>query len=136
MKALIGFSLLIAATTASAQQFEVASGDWSNIPRIIHRGNFMMDDGMMARVDRLARAGTCSVPGLRRDDINLNVPFLMQFAPDGNVQRIILQNTGCPELEAVIGGVLHRKLQAGDYRPTGENREGWYRGDFRYISSS
>ncbi len=136
MKALIGLGLLFAATGASAQEFEVASGDWSNIPRIIHRGEFMMDDRMMARVDRLASAGTCSVPGLRRNRIDINVPFLMQFSPDGRVLRIVLQNTGCPELEAVIGGVLNRKLQAGDYRPTGENQEGWYRGDFRYISSS
>jgi hypothetical protein len=135
MKALIGITLFFAASAASAQSFEVASGDWREIPRVVHRGNFMMDDGMMARVDRLARAGTCSVPGLRRDRIDLDIPFLMQFAEDGSVQRIVIHDTGCPELEAVIGGVIHRKAQAGDYRPTGENIYGWYRGDFRYISS-
>ncbi len=136
MKALIGLSLLLAATAASAQTFEVASGDWSEIPRIIHRNNFMMDDRMMSRLDRLARAGTCTVPGLRRDNIDITIPFLMQFNPSGGLERIVLQDTGCRELEAVIGGALHRKQQAGDYRPTGENVEGGSRGDFRYISSS
>lgn len=132
---MLGLGLLIAAGgTASAQSLEVAQGDWSEVPAIRAKGEARVTAGLVERLHTLAGESDCKVPGFERRRINLTVPFVIRFTPQGGVERIVLRGMGCPQLESLLGTVVLRMAQAGEFRPTGENQERWYRSELALAS--
>ena len=47
--------------------------------------------------------------------------FAAQFSRDGTLNRIVMPKLNCPEAEGILGGVLLKMVQSGDYRPDGSN---------------
>jgi hypothetical protein len=131
MKLILATLGFLAAVPVTAQSIEVASGNWSEIPEIRTKSQPMLSPATAARVDEIAKQGKCSVPGVTRRYVDLTVPFVVEFMPDGGVQRIVLTKLGCPELESVLGGVLANWVASGRYVATGENQLGWYRGELK-----
>lgn len=41
----------------------------------------------------------------------------------------------CPEVEGILGGILLRMVENGDYQATGANRDNWYRGTLGFTVS-
>ena len=132
---ILGLGLFLAATgTANAQSVEIADGDWSAVPVIQPRGEVHISTKIVDRLHTLAGETKCNVPGFEKRRIDLAVPFVIQFTPQGGVGRIVLRNMRCPQLESVLGAVLLQMAQAGEYRPTGENQERWYRSELTFLS--
>lgn len=131
---IIGAGLLAASATAGAQSVEVASGNWSNIPVAVARGQMRMTGEMMERMHQLAAQSSCEVRGFTRTNIEMTVPFLIRFTPDGTVERVVVRRLGCPQLESMLGSIVLQLAQAGEYRPTGENEERWYRSELSFVS--
>jgi hypothetical protein len=99
---------LIAATPAAAQEVLAADGDWSNIPQVTTMGNHWMSSKAIGQAEELlGRGGRCaSATGSR---VEAAVPFLLEFDPaDKKVSRIVVRKTGCPGLEAIVGGEIVR----------------------------
>jgi hypothetical protein len=129
-----GLSLLLASTAASAQSIESALGDWSDVPTIEPRGATRISNLSLDRLHELAAQEVCEVPGFHRRQIDLSVPVLIQFTPENTVERVIIRKLGCDQLETLVGGVVLELARAGEYRPTGENQERWYRSEFSFVS--
>ena len=70
--------------------------------------------------------------GRMKKELNLSLSFAAQFQPDGTLNRVVLPKLNCPEGEGVIGGAILEMMKGGDYRPTGKNLDGWYRGQFSF----
>ena len=132
MKRLAIIALALTAAPAAAQSVSSAAGDWSQVPEIRARGQHRMSSEAMDRVEELAKSGECSVPGLRREHIELTVPFVLEFDPGGEVQRVVVRKLGCERLESIMGGVILQLARAGEYRPSGENQLGWYRSELSF----
>jgi hypothetical protein len=49
------------------------------------------------------------------------------------IDRIVMQKLGCQEAEGILGGVLLKMVQGGDYKPDGSNEDGWYRGTLSFT---
>jgi hypothetical protein len=131
----LGLSLLLAAAgTANAQSVEIADGDWSTVPVIQPRGKVRMTADIVDRLHKIAEETKCNISGFTPRRIDLAVPFVIQFTPQGGIGRIVLRNMRCPQLESVLGAVLLQMAQAGEYRPTGENQERWYRSELTFLS--
>lgn len=132
---MLGLSLFLAASgTAQGQSVEIGTGDWSEVPAIQPRGNMHVTARIMDRLHRIAAESRCTVQGFTRRRIAMTVPFVIRFTPQGAVERIILRDLSCPQLESVLGAVLLQMAHAGAYRPTGENRERWYRSELSFQS--
>jgi len=112
------------------------SGDWSRLPSLQTRGYGHLDSKVMARLHQIAGEGQCRLPGYDGRDLTLRLSFAAKFDPGGTLQRIVFQPLNCPEAEGIIGGALIAMMQGGDYRPTGKNPEGWYRGQFAFSYSA
>lgn len=119
----------VAAGPAAAQQVSVASGDWSNIPEIEQRGMSRISVRAVDAITKAVEAGGCPAAA-RPKGVALSIPFLVEFAPSGEVRHIVLQNMSCPEVESLVGGALLQLAKEREYRATGENALGWYRGQF------
>jgi hypothetical protein len=136
MKQLLAFALLLAPVPAAATvSVETANGDWSQLPALHHRGYDHLSSKMMQKLFEISSEGKCVLPGRYggvKSELNLSLSFAAHFEPDGTLTRVILPKLNCPEGEGVIGGALLEMMKGGDYRPTGKNLDGWYRGEFSF----
>ena len=113
---------------ATNSQVSVAGGDWSNIPLVKRSSNLRISDDLITKIETAA-FGECAKPGQSKKRLNMNIPFLVQFLPDGGVEHVVVKRLDCPTIEQAAGGAVLQMARAGEYRPTGENTAGWYRGE-------
>ncbi len=132
IRILLAASAALLAQGALAQSVEVAEGDWSDIPAAgLEKGPAFISEQSMARIDKLLAGGKCPSVGNRKY-VNLNVPILVQFDGGDQVQKIVVRRIGCPEVEAIVGGIAAGRAKQGYYRSTGKNQTGWYRSEISY----
>jgi hypothetical protein len=134
MNLLLSLSLMLAAAAGAPSSVTVsaADGDWSKLPRLEARGYDHLNSDFMARLHQIASRGECRLPGYSGNRLDLSLSFAAQFDPGGALSRIVIPKLNCPEAEGLIGGALLEMMAGGDYRPTGKNPEGWYRGQFAF----
>ena len=134
MDLLMSLHLLLASAAGSSSPVAVvtADGDWSRLPRLEARGYHHLDSDYMTRLHQIASRGECQLPGYSGNRLDLSLTFAAQYDAGGSLQRIVLPKLNCPEAEGLIGGALLDMMRGGDYRPTGKNPEGWYRGQFAF----
>ena len=134
MNLLSSLSLLLAATAGSPSPVVVAAadGDWSKLPRLEARGYDHLNSDFMVRLHQIASQGQCRLPGYSGNRLDLRLSFAAEFDPGGSLSRIVIPKLNCPEAEGLIGGALLEMMAGGDYRPTGKNPAGWYRGQFSF----
>ena len=132
---LLFLPLLAAASAVAAADAEVsvASGDWNDIPALLQTGDLQISDKFAERLSSAVGANNCASAGTPKH-VNVNMPFLVQYSPQGVVQRVVVHRIDCPAVETIVGSAVLRMAQQGNYRPTGYNREGWYRGQFAFES--
>jgi len=120
------FLMVLAASGPEQPIVETAGGDWHQLPPMKFRGYDHLQPKVMAYLYQIAAGRQCTIPGYTVGKLDLNLPFAAQFGADGGLQRVILPKLNCPAAEGALGGALIDMIRAGDYRPTGENPEGWY----------
>ncbi|HTK57591.1 MAG TPA: hypothetical protein VL336_01265 [Sphingomicrobium sp.] len=130
MNLLVSIALVLASTSSVTVQ--TADGNWSRLPSLQARGYDHLNSDFMTRLHQIASQGQCQLPGYSGNRLDLNLSFAAQYDPGGTLQRIVLPKLNCPEAEGLIGGALLEMMRGGDYRPTGKNPEGWYRGQFSF----
>ena len=132
IRILLAASAALLSQTALAQMVEVAEGDWSDIPAASNAGGpAYISERFMNQIDKLLTAGKCRSVGNRKY-ANLNVPILVQFDGGDQVRKIVVRRIGCPEVEAIVGGIAAGRAKQGYYRSTGKNQTGWYRSEISY----
>lgn len=136
MRILLTFALLASSVGAPAASIESASGDWSGLPAMKIKGAQRISAEAITRIHEAVAAPDCSIPGQTPRRLDMRVPFAVQFAPDGTPNRVVIQRLGCAAVESVIGGAVLRLVEAGEFQPSGENEEGWYRGEISFSSRS
>ncbi|HEX8842940.1 MAG TPA: hypothetical protein VF757_11670 [Sphingomicrobium sp.] len=135
MKRFLCLAALLGLTAASPAPVtvETATGDWSYLPSLSVRGYDHLNLKMMAKLHEIASHGQCTLPGYSEGKLDLRLSFAVQYDPKGTLQRVVLPKLNCPEAESVVGGTVLEMLQGGDYRPTGANEDGWYKGDLSFT---
>jgi hypothetical protein len=137
MKHFLAISLLLsslpAPALAASPSVEVANANWSFLPNMKQRSSYHLSNVAIARVHEIAREGKCVIPGAQGSLLEMDLPFAAHFNPDGSVDRIVMQKLGCQEAEGILGGILLKMIQGGDYKPDGSNQDGWYRGTLSFT---
>lgn len=134
MKSLLALALIFAPVAATAEPAKViiADADWSQLPELRRGGQADLSSTAMARLFEITTERKCQLPGQAYRQLNLRLSFAAQFAPSGELQQLVLPRLNCPEAEGIIAGALLDLIRSGDYRPTGINPDGWYRGDLAF----
>ena len=120
-------AVLTSSAPAAAAPVSVASGDWTNIPLVRQAGALRPSGDTMDLIEKAA-FGECAKPGLSRRRAEVSIPFLIRFTPAGQVEQVVIHNIDCPAIEQAAGGAIFQLATDGEYKPTGENLERWYRG--------
>ena len=135
MKQYLAAALLLAAAPAAAQTIEVASGDWRNIPPMRVQVGAAVDANAVAAIAEMVDRRECTIPGQRRGNLDMTVPFLVQYDAHGTIQRLVLHPLGCARAEGVLAGALLRLVQSRAFEPPGGPHEGWFRGEVGFAHS-
>ena len=141
MKRFLAFALLLsplaAPAPAASPSVEVANASWAHLPLMRQRSNDHLSNKAISRIQEIASSRQCAIPGLgNRGLLSFDMSFAAQFSPDGTLNRIVMPKLNCPEAEGILGGVLLKMVQSGDYRPDGSNQDGWYRGRLNFTVGS
>ena len=136
MKRFLGLSLLLASASASATVpvVEVANNNFAWLPTLESRGTFGLTPEAITTIHQLVIDGDCKIAGQNKHDLDMTVPFAVHYAPDGSLEKIVIQKLGCPRVEGILGGVLLDMFSRGEFRPTGANEDGWYRSQLSFAS--
>ena len=133
MKRLLALALLLAPVPAvSATTVEVGDGNWSFLPLMKQRGSDHLNNDALARINEIIHDRQCTFPGQEGRNYDVTVSFAAHFTTGGALDRLVMKRLGCPEVESLVGGVLLEMIAGGDYRPGGENDQGWYRGELSF----
>ena len=136
MKLGIGFGLFAALSSSAAftaTPVSVAGGDWSNIPYVQQKGLLRVSTDVIEQIEQAA-IGECAIAGQSKRHVDLTIPFMIKFSPAGAVEQVVVRRVDCPTIEQAVGSAVLTMAKGGEYQPTGENREGWYRGDISFNS--
>ncbi len=137
MKAyLLGALLAASAVPAAAQKVEVASGDWSRLPLMETSVYAQIPGDAVDQIHRLVTSGQCELKGASKRRIDMTVPFLIRFAPDGSLEHVVLRDLGCPRAEGILARVVLNWAKTGTIRGAGKNNQGWYRSEISFSSTS
>lgn len=134
MKHFLALAIALSLAAATAPQVTVVSadGDWSGLPMLGQYGYDHLNVKVMAKLHELVKRHQCELPGYANGRLDFGVSFAAQFDPDGSLHQIVIPKLNCPEAEGVVGGALLEMIRGGDYRPTGKNPDGWYRGNLSF----
>ena len=136
MKRLLALALLITAVPAASAtvtpRVEVAEGNWSFLPLMKQQGNDNINNDALARINEIVVDRQCTLPGQQGENYDVRLSFAAHFTPQGALDRLVMNKLNCPEIEGLLGGILLEMLQAGDYKPTRHNPDGWYRGELSF----
>jgi hypothetical protein len=135
MRHYLAAALLLAAAPAAAQTIEVASGDWRNIPMMREQVGASVDSNAVAAIAEMVDRQECTIPGQRRGNLDMTVPFLVQYDTHGTIQRLVIHPLGCARAEGILAGAVLRLVQHGQFEPVGGPHEGWFRGEVGFAHS-
>ena len=134
MRGLIAAGLFLVPTMAIGQDISTGAGDWSAFPAVQDRGELRMSDRLMDEIEAIAAQGSCQVDGLGREQIDINVPFVIRYKEDGSVDHIVVRHLNCPALESMLGATVLQMARTGQYRPTQQSPSGWHRGQIGFAN--
>ena len=135
MKQILTAALLLAAAPVAAQTVETASGDWSNIPQMRQQVGASLDSNAVAAIAEMVDRGECTIPGQRRGNLDMSVPFLVQYTANLTIERVVIHPVGCARADGVLAGAVLRLVRGGAFQPVGGRREGWFRGEVGFAHS-
>ena len=124
---------ILAAATAPDVTVVSSDGDWSRLPMLGQYGYDHLNTKVMVKLQQLVKQRQCQLPGYVNGRLDFGVSFAAQFNNDGSLHEIVIPKLNCPEAEGIVGGALLEMIKGGDYRPTGKNPDGWYRGNLTFV---
>lgn len=80
---------------------------------------FKASTSWIKKAQQLGDAGKCSFPPKRPGWTQVDIPFAVQLSARGQVQFVKVGDTGCPELETYVAGVVRRFSAKQIVPPTG-----------------
>jgi hypothetical protein len=123
-----------AQSLAASPTVETADGNWGQLPKLKQRSSDHMSNVAINRIHEIAEERKCQIPGAStRGLTQFEMSFAAQFQPDGTLTRVLLPRLACPEAEGILGGILLKMIEGGDYRPSGKTEDGWYRGELSFT---
>ena len=123
--------LLLAA--ANSAPIEVGKFDPAAFPSAIKVDRRIPQAELIERADRIMKSGRCSFPGQKVDRYSITVPYAVLIEPSGNVDKLVVKEVGCPELELLTGQVANELAKARDFRPTKTAAAQWYVSEVDYA---
>ena len=131
---LLALTLTACSIPAAAQQVAVGDGDWSDLPLMIVHDEKTIPVKTVEKIRNLVVSGECQIPGVSKRKVDMTVPFIVRFNAKGGVENLVVKKVGCAKAESILASLALGLVWSGNFKPTGENRTGWYRSELSFMS--
>lgn len=123
------------ATAASAAPTVEATDRtrWDGLPAVKMKTTDLDVNLLNDWAEKILSSGECNLPGMRPNRFDIDKPYAVLVEPSGNVQRIIVGETGCAGLNSLLGTTVAQWAEEGRYRPTGASEPRWYVGRIAFA---
>ncbi len=97
-----------------------------DFPEVVRLERYLPHGEMVARVERMVADGRCTLAGVTARRFNIVVPYAILMEPDGTPNSVVVRESGCADLETLVGQIILAQLERGDYVPSHAEGEQWY----------
>jgi hypothetical protein len=105
---------------------DVGRADWKSLPSLKTAGRPLPTPLMVEKVENLLASGKCKLKGQSANRFDITIPYAVLVKPDGSSNNVIVGETGCAELESLVGVVVLQLAREGEFRPSaGDKQPRW-----------
>jgi len=122
---ILAAAFLMGASPADEVTVDVGRADWSTLPALKRAGRRLPTPMMVEKVEELLSSGKCRLKGQSAKRFDITVPYAVLVKPDGSSTNVIVGETGCAELESLVGLVVLELAREGEFRPSGDRQPRW-----------
>lgn len=128
------FILFLGTAASAAPTVEATDRTrWDALPSVKMKSTELNVNLLNDWAEKILRSGECSLPGMRPEKFDIDQPYAVLVEPSGNVQKIVVGETGCAGLNSLLGTTVARWAEEGRYRPTGVSEPRWYVGRIAFA---
>jgi hypothetical protein len=127
MASILAAALLLG-SAAPGVQVDVGRANWRTMPPLKAARRDLPTPDMVGRVQDMLASGQCRLEGQTPHRFDVTIPYAVLVQPDGQLQRVVVGESGCTALETYVGEVVLAMAGAGDFKPTGEPGARWFSG--------
>ena len=106
---------------------------WDGLPSVKMKQTELDVNLLNDWAEKILSSGECNVPGMRPERFDIDKPYAVLVEPNGNVQRIIVGETGCAGLNSLLGSTVAQWAEERRYKPTGASEPRWYVGRIAFA---
>ncbi len=125
ISSILAAAFLMGASPAEEIRVDVGRANWSTLPPLKRTGTPLPTPAMVEKVEDLLASGKCKLEGQSAKRFDITVPYAVLLKPDGSTNRVIVAETGCAELESLVGLVVLDLARLGEFRPSGAGQPRW-----------
>ncbi len=97
-----------------------------DFPEAVVLERYMPHGEMVARVERMITEGRCTLAGATARRFNIVIPYAILMEPDGTPNSVVVKESGCADLETLVGQIVLAQLERGDFVPSHTEGDRWY----------
>lgn len=93
---------------------------WDALPRLAIKPEFKASTDWIAMAQQLETEKSCAFPSKRPGWTTVDIPFAVRLSTKGQVQQVVMGDTGCAPLEEYLQGIIAKWGPKQVTPPTGE----------------
>ena len=93
---------------------------WDTLPRLAIKPDFKASTDWIAMAEQLETEKSCTFPSDRPGWTTVDIPFAVRLSAKGQVQQVVMGDTGCAPLEEYLEGIIAKWGPKQVTPPTGE----------------
>ena len=119
-------SMLLAGASPAELLVDVGKIQLAGLPAAKRVERRLPTPDMVNEVERILASGSCKLRGQTSKGFDIDIPYAALVEPDGSVQRVVVGELGCSELESYAGLVVLELGRMGDFRANATPKARWY----------
>lgn len=127
------FALLGTAASAAPTVEATDRTRWDALPSVKMKQTELDVNLLNDWAEKILSSGECNIPGMRPDRFDIDKPYAVLVEPNGNVQRIVVGETGCAGLNSLLGSTVAQWAEERRFKPTGASEPRWYVGRIAFA---
>ena len=110
---------------ARADMMQLGRADWAKMPQLKARGKVPYLQ-LVKQAREMLRTGACTIPGQTAKKFDIVVNYGVKFDAAGKVSRVLVEDSGCAGVNALVGLAALARADRGDYSARAGTVSGWH----------
>jgi hypothetical protein len=110
---------------ASPEMMQLGRADWAQMPQLAAKGKVPYPQ-LVKQTRELLRTKACSIPGQSAKKFDIDVNYGVKFDGSGKVSRVLVEESGCSLINALVGLAVLARADRGDFNIPGNAAGRWH----------